>query len=246
METLLAEHGLGGISERFAGIIAERPLNGLSLSETGCLMSHRSLLGSLSNGETSVILEDDICFSKDFVIKINEISSLLDKSNLDVIFLGQTILFHDAEMHAKTIKVFSESRQNNRTLFLHAKDYYRYGSFGYVINKNSFAKINQLLGTLNLNREAKSIDVLMGRWLKNKKLTGAIAVPYLVGVDSKIDSTINDRGNEFDHRLHCELVNLYLGDRSSAAVDEWLDILNEKPNLQALAVCRMMYERLTQ
>ena len=246
LETLLSEQGLAAMTERFPGVVAERPLNTLSLSETGCLMSHRSLLGGLTDSENTVILEDDTCFSKDFGIKIKEISSLIDNSTFDIIFLGQTILFQDAEMHAKTIKVFLESRRNNKTLFLNAEDCYRFGSFAYVINKKSVSKINKLIDNLDLKRDAKSIDVLIRQWLRSKKLTGAITLPYLVGVDSNIETTINDRSKAFEHRLHCELVNLYINDNSQVVTGEWLDILNDEPNLQALAVCKIMYARLTQ
>jgi GR25 family glycosyltransferase involved in LPS biosynthesis len=245
IEGLLAEQGLADISERFSGIVPETSLNGLALSVTGCLMSHLSLIDSLDESETTLILEDDACFSKNFSNAILNVPHIINDANFDVLFLGQTVLFDDASTHAELIKLMSELRANNKYRLLNGARFYRYGTFGYVINKNSVSKIRKLIDELDLTLNAKPIDNLLKQWIKEKKLNASVMLPYLIGVDPRFDSTMNDRTGSLRHQLHCELVNLYLNDQSSEIVTDWHKILSKNPNLDALEICKIMYTQLT-
>lgn len=246
IESLLAEQGLTEISKRFNGIVPVQPFHGLPLSVSGCLMSHLSLLGSLCESETTLILEDDACFTPNFGSNIRNIPSVIDNANLDIIFLGQTVGFNDAATHAKLIKLLKKLRISGEHQLLDATRFYRYGSFGYVINKKSVAKIRKLVEELDFTSDAKPIDTLLSQWIKTNKLKGGIIFPSLVGVDPSIESTMYDRSDSLSHQLHCELVNLYMNDRSSKALSDWNEILNDNPNQDALAICKVMYKRLTQ
>ncbi|OZA09355.1 MAG: hypothetical protein B7X97_02960 [Methylotenera sp. 17-45-7] len=246
IERLLDEQGVAEISERFAGIVAAKPFKGLALSVTGCLMSHLALINTLQQSETIVILEDDACFSKNFSNIIPNIPSLIDEANLDVIFLGQTVAFNDSALHAQLIKFMGELRASDKYRILNADTFYRYGTFGYVINKKSVSKIKKLIAALDLTRDAKPIDSLMSQWIKTKKLSAGVMFPNLVGVESSFETMMYDRSHSLNHRLHCELVNIYLNDRAEDVVTEWHNILGANPNPDALAICKIMYARLTQ
>jgi GR25 family glycosyltransferase involved in LPS biosynthesis len=246
IESLLAEQGLTEISNRFTGIVPVKPLDGLAVSVTGCLMSHLSLLGSLRESETTLILEDDACFSQNFGKNIRTIPSLIDNANLDIIFLGQTVAFNDVATHAHLIKLLNKLSASGKHQLLDAAKFYRYGAFGYVINKKPVSKVRKLVEELDLSSDAKPIDTMLRQWLKANKLKGSVMFPSLVGVDPSIESTMHDRSDSLTHRLHCELVNLYMNDKSSEAHTDWNEILNDNPNQDALAICKIIYTRLTQ
>jgi GR25 family glycosyltransferase involved in LPS biosynthesis len=170
IESLLSEQGLTEISNRFEGIVPVKPFNGLPLSVTGCLMSHLSLLDSLCESEATLILEDDACFHQNFGSNLWKIPSLIENANLDIIFLGQTVAFNDAATHAVLIKLLNKLRVSGKHQLLDAARFYRYGAFGYVINKKSVSIVRKLVEELDLTSNAKPIDTLLRQWIKTKKL----------------------------------------------------------------------------
>jgi GR25 family glycosyltransferase involved in LPS biosynthesis len=62
MQLTLSSLGLNESTQRFPGILANKPLHVLSNSETGCLLSHQQLLSNLSNHHSTIIFEDDVIF----------------------------------------------------------------------------------------------------------------------------------------------------------------------------------------
>lgn len=247
METLLAEQRVADISERFAGIIADKPLRGLPLSVSGCLLSHLSLLDSLQESETAIVLEDDVSFSKKFGDHAEKIVSKFEASGMDLLFFGQTVPYRDAPTHAELIKQLSElrTRGSGAYKFLDATSFYRCGSFGYAVNGASVRKIQKLIRTFDLAENAMPIDNLQKDWLRTGRLSGAILFPYLVGVDSNIQTTMHDRANSLEHQVQADTVNLYLNGYAKNGLNNWRNILEQSPNEEALELCMIIYNRLT-
>jgi hypothetical protein len=131
-------------------------------------------------------------------------------------------------------------------MLINADRFYRYGTFAYMINGKSVSKFKSLLKNLDIERNNHAFDVLMSLWFKSGALKGVITLPYMVGVEPDIQSTMKDRANSVEHQLHCDLVNIYLEGQPQNMVNSWRSLLEDNPCHEALAVCRAMYTRLTQ
>lgn len=246
MLQMLSHLGFEKSSERFPGALAINAYNGMSLSETGCLQAHHSLLKSINNNQTTVILEDDVLLSNDFSLKISKLIKDFESSKLDLIFLGQTVLPHDISIHRKLLNHIDNLKNNNTHHIIDATNFYRYGAFAYAVNGKSLKKINNLFESLDMAKNAKAIDVLLGSWIRQGFLSAGVIVPYLAGVDSNLTSTMHDRKNAIRHRRYAELVNLYCKDYSTNAQEEWREILANQPNERALDICKALYLTLTE
>ena len=123
MQFTLSSLGLNESTQRFPGILANKPLHGLSNSETGCLLSHQQLLSNLSNHHSTIIFEDDVILNIDFVRNIERLLDLLNASEMDLIFLGQTVPMQDFEMHSKLINYLKKFEINNSYQILDASYY---------------------------------------------------------------------------------------------------------------------------
>lgn len=246
MDDLIHGHRLTEITERFPAHRTDVALNQLSKSETGCLKSHLELIAGLNEGETTLILEDDVCFENNFSENVRQLHMILEKSDFDIVFLGQTLLFKDAAIHAHQIKILSTRKSKLQKILIDADRFYRYGAFAYMINGKSVSKVKNLLRNTDIQKNNHAIDELLSLWLKSGALKGVITLPYMVGVQADIASTMNDRSNSAEHQIHCDLVNTYLDGQPQNMVDTWRNLLKDNPSHEALAICRAMYTRLTQ
>ena len=70
MQQMLNRHLLENIAERIDGVFSSEAIGKMSISETGCFKAHRSILMSLSEDESVLILEDDLSFCDNFGEKI--------------------------------------------------------------------------------------------------------------------------------------------------------------------------------
>lgn len=244
MRSSMTAHRLEKVCFRWPGTIADQPLNKLPLSVTGCLLSHLGVLQSLSADESAVILEDDALLSPNFGQEIEKLTLLLEKSVYDLLFLGQTVLFKDAGMHAILNKAYKNYLTKGARQYLEALSMYRYGAFGYIVNKKSVEKIKSIIAEMVLEKEAEPIDKLFGNWLRSKRLRGVISMPYLVGVDPEMATTMHDRDNSLEHQLHCELVNTYVDGYASNVIEKWEETFANQPDEIALAICHAMYRRI--
>lgn len=244
IELLLAEKGLTNFSQRFTGVVAKKKLAGLSLSETGCLLSHLSVITSLNKFETTIIIEDDVCFSDSFKDDINRVMPIFENKELDILFLGQTVLYNDIPTHALLIKLKKKLVETSKYSLLDTTAFYRFGSFAYAVNGKSVEKIKKLIEELNLENATQPLDIIMKGWFKSGKLKGAILMPYLIGVDPDISTTMHDRSNAIEHQLHCDCINLYLKNNRMKESSQWENILSKTQNHDALELCEIIYRRL--
>jgi len=170
---------------------------------------------------------------------------MLDKSDFDIFFLGQTLLFKDAATHAEQIKVFNNIKSKSQKSLIDAAKFYRFGAFGYMLSGKSVSKLKDIIEKYDFQKNSYAIDVLMGFWLKSGALKGGITIPYMIGVQSDMKSTQEDRTNILEHQMHCDLVNIYLEDYSENIETYWRGLLDGNPDPKALAICKAMYYRLT-
>ena len=244
MQQELSRHSLTEISTRFPGVAAKEPLNRMSLSESGCLLAHLAILMSCNPTKSTVILEDDIILSKNFERKIRLFIDELESTDLDFLFLGQTVVPQDVGTHMKLIKLLKEAEKNRRHTLLNASNSYRFGAFAYVVNRKSVVKIQKILSTNEMSKNCRPIDVMMGQWFREGLFTGGIVFPYIVGIESGLDSAMYDRSNQNDHELYAQMVNIYLVGHLTDTTETWGQIMSNNPNLAALEICKSIYMRL--
>lgn len=245
MQEMLTEHRLSDYSERFPGILSSKTLSGMSLSETGCFLSHHSLIMSLNNSESTLILEDDVNLCTNFGKKIQNLVGKFEATKIDILILGQTVSYQNLTKHAKLLSLLKKYKDNGKRLILDAKPYYSYGTFAYVVNRNSITKVQEFLQSLDLSASAKPLDELLGDSFRQGILKGCIVFPYLAGVESTLESTMFDRSAAHNHALHAELVNVYLDGYMPSPLSSWKNIMLDSPNLHALEICKSIYLSLT-
>lgn len=245
----LTLHDLRKFSERFPGVLAKAPLNGMSLSETGCLLAHYHTLLACKKEETTIILEDDAILCPSFRYKIENLSKKIEHSDFDFIYLGQTVDYFDLKLHLQLLKFLNYSKKNQKSFILDAQNFYRYGAFGYIVNGNSVSKIHELLKNLDLSKSAKPIDILMRNWFTQGTFKAGLVFPYFVGIDSTLQTSMFDRKGGFKSKEHtrlAELVNLYLEGYSPNINSDWQKIISENPNPHALEICKSIYFKLNE
>jgi GR25 family glycosyltransferase involved in LPS biosynthesis len=241
MQEMLIKQRLDNYSERFPGVLSSNALNGMSLSETGCFLSHHSLIMSLNTSESTVILEDDVCLCADFGGRIQNLIAKLESMEIDILILGQTVPYHNLTKHAKLLSLLGKYKENGKRFLLNANPHYSYGTFGYIVNRNSVIKIKDVLNGLDFSKSAKPMDELLGDCFRQGVLKGRIVFPYLAGVEPSLESTMFDRTAARNHAQHAELVNLYLDGYLPSPLKSWEKIISESPNLHALEICRSIY-----
>ncbi len=246
MQHMLSTLGLNDSTERFSGVLATVALPGISTSETGCFQSHQHLLTNLSDHQSTIILEDDVRLTDDFGRKINKLIDKFDSSEMDLLFLGQTVLMQDVMLHSKLIKHLEKFESTKDYIILNASSYYRFATFAYAVNYKSKQKIERLFDSLDFTKNTQPIDNLLRIWIKQGLLKAGVIVPYLAGFDSISTSTMHDRKNLHIHRRHDELINLYCKDYSNNTQNEWREIIENQPNNRALEICKALYLTLTE
>lgn len=245
MQQELRRHSLDQVSACFPGVRAQESLNRMSLSETGCLLAHLALLKSCSPDKSTIVLEDDILLSDSFGRKAGMFVDELESSAHDFLLLGQTVVPQDVSTHMKLLNVLKETKEDGRHAILSAANFYRFGAFAYIVNRKSVEKIKSVLENTDLTKNAKPFDIMMGQWFREGIFSGGIIFPYVVGIDSGLESVMFDRANSNDHALYARLVNMYLDGLDPDPVDSWMQIVENKPNPHALEICKSIYLRLT-
>lgn len=143
--------------------------NFVTLGEIGCYLSHHTLLKSIKEKELqdtkyTLILEDDVIFSKNFNSIIS--TELLDSIEFDILYLGGL----DEKCRDKNIK--------NEIFTINSV--YAAGTYGYIIKNSSAKKLYEL--TLN---NPGTIDILYSKFVSNNTVTGLMTFPSVCIHDSE-------------------------------------------------------------
>lgn len=106
----------------------------------GCLLSHRYVWKKhlKSDDEFCLILEDDVCVNKDLFISLESQFKILMEQGVDVLFLGANNCNSVPKINAK-IKMYK-----NFVFLAEPLERYLYGAYGYIVSKNSAAKLLNL------------------------------------------------------------------------------------------------------
>lgn len=146
------------------------------LGRYGCYKSHLNIIESIN--DTSLILEDDVIFDKDFEHYWSVIRSELQKINYDMFYLGGK--------HWSTPKntmYGSNVKKCTATIFTHA----------YIVNGVSAKKISKLLNNkytweYYLPLKNYEIDILYSRLHQENILSAYVVDPFIVKQNSVFKS----------------------------------------------------------
>ncbi len=212
MQKQLIELKLTQLIHRFPAIEVERELGKLTRSETGCLLSHQKVLLERPTSDWQLVLEDDVIISAFLLKWLNALILNAETNQLDIVFLGQTILYNDVRTHGMMISLIEKHQIDHQSSFrlADAKGFYRYGAFAYLV---SAAGRKKLLAVYEENLKMPSpppVDNQIREAVKRGLIRGAVLIPYAVGLQENAASTMLGRRNADEHALHVSAVNLYL------------------------------------
>jgi GR25 family glycosyltransferase involved in LPS biosynthesis len=241
----LNAQNLGQWALRQPGIEEISPSNGLSHSEYGCLISHIQAI-KRGDGRHVLVLEDDVCISSRLAILLPRAIDMMCRKGLDLLLLGQTVDFRDVVFHASMNRLMRELQATRRLMVLEGDKFYRWGSFAYIVNKDSTNKVLDAVGAALSNGDVLPIDRILKKKITESKIKAGVIFPYLVGVHSEMDSTMHDRGQNHTHWQHASLVNTYLLDATMKDERaEWTKVLSSSADTRALAVARQIFYYLS-
>jgi len=220
MEELLKKRELNTIIQRFPAIHGgslSESLDKITKSELGCLLSHVSVMNKQTINKYLIVLEDDVKLTKDFEKLLSILRNQLENEmkHVDMIFLGQTINFRDVNRVKRTMRLKRKYENNNEmgmggeVMLLDGSEWYKWGMFAYILNKNSGSKVSKILESNSPH--GLPIDDLIRKIINEKMITAKVAFPYLVGLNN-VETTINDRRQNSDVQDHIDMVNLFLHD----------------------------------
>ncbi|MDH6505024.1 glycosyltransferase family 25 protein [Polynucleobacter sphagniphilus] len=151
-------------------------LGPLTLPEKACFLSHLAAIkSSQQSKEFSLILEDDVQFSKNSTSVIEQTINLMDES-IDVVYAE--IGFPSAELmvHYFQLKYFLMNKQEFRLIDIPPINYF--GATAYILNSLAKEKILKLadgLDQLNL-----PFDDQLQKWIRTGKLKAKFIFPFPV------------------------------------------------------------------
>lgn len=246
IESQIQKFGLTNVIKRFNAVKFESNNHRLTNSVMGCLLSHLEIIRNSSNSDHLLILEDDVVLSKFLDISLQKINSLLSETDIDILFLGHTILSNDISKHIKMLNLMSRYDLASKSInLIESKNLYRFGTFAYIINSNSLNKIRALLKDIEFTDNLIPFDDFVALLINSNKLKSKIVFPYLVGLEPDHPSTLYDRENTGLHQSHCNLVNMYFKDQiMKVQTIFWRSILDNKPNHYALKVALEIYNHI--
>lgn len=246
LEVQLQELSLGGCVTRFRAHTKNESKGVLPASVWSCFQSHRAVINGAEGNDHLLVMEDDVLLTSRMVNILAEVDKVFIETEVDLIFLGQTVPFYDIRLHSRLLRMAkSWALEGNKCYLLPGQAIYRYGSFAYVVNRSSLEKLQDLLNENYASMDPKPIDNLFRSLISAGRIKGVISFPYVVGIDSSLPTTLTDRKGEKAHEIHASLVNLYLWNHEmSVERSHWANILQGDPDERRLAFLRQMYEFL--
>lgn len=221
IEGMLRSAKVDGLFKRFPALRPDNSEGQLTRGAVGCLDSHVGVLRSRNVNDFTIVLEDDAVVSPHFK---SDLLSTLKVAGFDwhMLFLVHTEPINDVE-RVKTLIASCQSQDlfsQNRPITIEAKNWYRYGTVGYIVSPSMPAYIVDEVERLASTRQLP-IDGIYQQLIATGFIKAKIAFPYIVGVGMEHASQIGRGGNVRDE-LHAVLINLFYRHRSVADISSWL------------------------
>lgn len=252
MEAKLGEHGLDGIVTRFAAREGDDRPYGITRNELGCFLSHQEIVTSADPARPLLVLEDDIHFPERAGSIFSRLFDSLYRHSWDMLFLAQVVSFTD--MRA----VYHMLQLKRKAGDIYAPDFSRFsiepckgiyvsGATAYLVRAEALPKLD---GILNRAAEAgyrRSLDIVYLDAINRGEIDAKFLFPYLLGVDPRFQSTINDRPAEANAPLFMDMMNMFVaGGDIDHVRQRAFDARDDGPfDLDAFIASQVIYRRLT-
>jgi GR25 family glycosyltransferase involved in LPS biosynthesis len=183
----------------------------LTAGEYGCYLSHIAAMESCVPNVPLLVFEDDALVSAKFASVVRQTIEAVSYSGLDLLFLSNTPNFLDVTYNRRLLQLLSlDNLQTISYKFLNAVQAYNWGTVCYYINASSVLLVRSALQHALKDNIASPIDLTFAKLIKSSVLKASIIFPFLVGTDTSLPNTINDRGDEELRHIHNAMANLFV------------------------------------
>ncbi len=156
-------------------------------SEIACLKSHmNAILGSMSDSDHSLIVEDDALFGPSTFSELNR-TGALDDDSVDLIYTSALLGNLNSLVELFQLRRSCIDRGESVTMDL-AKIHFA-GADAYLVKKNSKAKLLALLG--EVRQFDVPYDILLRIWIREKKLNAVLLYPCVTSLAPSADESLN-------------------------------------------------------
>lgn len=204
--------------KRFAAVNGDSRPAGISINELGCFLSHQRVIEFANSNIPTLILEDDVIFSKNFKDDLELIIRRLYETSTswDMLFLAQIVNISNLQniynlLRLKRDFLISGSQSKNFRI-IPCRGYYSSGATSYVVNPTSRDKISSLVKNFADNDYPYPIDIVFNNLIQQKLVNAYFIFPYLTGVESVHQSTIHPNDAKPFKSLLEDQLNLFFID----------------------------------
>lgn len=165
--------------------VADKKVQGrLSLAEKACFLSHQKALEhSLEKPGATLILEDDVVFGPNTCQLINAFISTT-KNPWDIIFTD--ICIPDIKVMLDFLLLRKQLTQQKKLTLLNLSRLNFAGASAYIVNGSSKAKLLSLLSNQSLDIP---YDLLLRKWIVEKKINALVIFPFVTSLSGFADSS---------------------------------------------------------
>ena len=252
MEQALARCGLRDMIARFPARVGDERQKGITVNELGCFLSHQAIIDSIVDDRPTLVLEDDTYFPQRFP---EYFSIILDKCvdhDWDILFLNKMISFTDLRAVYQMIRkkraagdIYSD--QFRDFSIEECKGLYVSGAGAYLVRPGAAGKVAEVLRKAADANYPKPVDIVYLNAINAGTLKAKFAFPYILGVNSHLESTLKLRAGGNNGLLFNDILNLFV---AGGEVDPLrlraLDAVHDIPfDADAFIASQIIYRRLT-
>lgn len=252
MEQGLARHGLDRIVTRYSAKQGDDRPKGITPNELGCFLSHQDVVTTADPARPLLVLEDDLYFPEPFGKAFAAIFKSVFDREWDMLFLNKMIsfadiraLYHMLRLKRKAGDIYAPSFA--RYSIEPCKGLYVSGAGAYLIRPEAIPKVAAILNRAAEAGYKRPLDMVYLDAINRDEIKAQFVFPYLLGINSAFESTINDRPTEANTLLFNDILNLFVagGDRDPLRLRAF-DAQHDGPfDIDAFIASQILYRRLS-
>lgn len=251
MQAGLTRHGLDGVVTRFGARQGDDRPKAITRNELGCFLSHHEIVTSADPSRPLLVLEDDIHFPEPFGRFFRSLFASAFAHEWDMLFLNKMISFtdmrsvyHMLRLKRKAGDIYAPSF---RKLSLEpCKGLYVSGAGAYLVRPAAIPKLAAILERASEAGYKRPLDMVYLDAINRDEINARFVFPYILGIDSSFESTINDRPTEANTLLFNDILNLFVaGGDLEPLRRRAFDARDDDPfDVDAFIASQIIYRRL--
>jgi GR25 family glycosyltransferase involved in LPS biosynthesis len=187
-------------------------------AELGCFLSHQNVINNASDQAFTLILEDDIIFPakfKNYLVPLLEVVSKFNPAEWDILFLTQMTNITNLAGTYNLLNLKRHLKQKgdgDDFQVIDCKNYYVSSCAAYLLNPKSKTKISEILDVQITEKYPLPIDLLWMREIEQNRILCKFIFPYITGLESLADSSIQSNHQFSSSTLLEDQLNLFYVD----------------------------------